>query len=1092
MSPEDRRYMKRLILWAAPLLTLACGGDGGTDVVLPSLRVTTASTGVEVDADGYAVSIDGSTAQPIGVNSTMTADGLADGQHTVELSGVAATCSVEGENPRAVSVAAGATATVAFVITCSAGAGSVQVVTATTGTATDPDGFSVLLDGSSVGAIGASSTSTLGGISAGSHVIELTGLAVNCGVLGENPRAVMVAAGSTAQVEFAVTCTLPGPNTGTIDVVVTTGGGGTDPDGFSIVLDGTDRGPIGLNATSRLVGIPSGAHAVGLTGVAANCEVSPGNPREITVQSGATARVEFTVTCAAPGPTTGTLEVVTTTSGGGTDPDGFSLLLDGIDRGPIAINTTSSLAALASGPHTIGLTGLAANCQVAGENPRPVSVPAAGTVRATFAVTCTVPGPTTGTLRIVTVTTGVTLDADGYLFSVDGGAGQPIGANATVTLANISQGQHTVELQGLAPNCSVTGNNPLGAAVGAGETERMAFAVTCTATSGGLRVTVSGLPSGVSAAVAVTGPNSFSQTVTATRTLDNLVPGTYAVAATQVVSGNTTYTASVGRPSVDVVAGATAAVTVSYSGASNVTLNLRIDGLYLTQSTQTYTSGVPLVSGRNGYLRVFVVGNESNTARPSVRVTLSSPGTAARTLTIAAPGPVPTRVDEGSLASSWNIPVPADVIRPGLTVAAEVDPANDIKETSESDNSFPASGSKSLPVQPVSPVRIRFVSVQQPSGAVGDVSNPQRLIDLARRMHPLNAFDIDVAPGVFPASAPLESGIPAPGGGWFQLLSDLDGKRLAEGSDRIYFGVVKLDYGRSAGVVGLTLDQGIPTAAGWDDAGDASRVVAHELGHVWGRLHSPCGNPPNVGFYPYAGGLIGVFGLDVAATDLKPRSSPDIMSYCFDNPWISDYTYTEIMKFRTSNAFVIAANQAPQPSVLVWGRVVNGQPVLEPAFQIVARPVLPRRPGPYSVTAKAQDGSQLFRLSFDVALAQDMPAGNGHFAFTVPLDQASAQRLQSLRLTGPGGGSATGLRPLAQVRVSPSEEIVARREGANVSLRWDAAVYPMIMVRDPDTGEVLSFGRGGSALIQTAKGQLDLDVSDGIRSHRLRLAINRS
>jgi hypothetical protein len=61
-----------------------------------------------------------------------------------------------------------------------------------------------------------------------------------------------------------------------------------------------------------------------------------------------------------------------------------------------------------------------------------------------------------------------------------------------------------------------------------------------------------------------------------------------------------------------------------------------------------------------------------------------------------------------------------------------------------------------------------------------------------------------------------------------------------------------------------------------------------------------------------------------------------------------------------------------------------------------------------------------------------------------------------------------------------------------VSLRWDAAVYPMIMVRDPDTGEVLSFGRGGSALIQTAKSQLDLDISDGIHSHRLRLAINRS
>jgi hypothetical protein len=884
-------------------------------------------------------------------------------------------------------------------------------------------------------------------------------------------------------VEFAVTCTLPGPNTGAIDLVVTTGGGGSDPDGFSIVLDGTDRGAIGLNATSRLDGIPAGVHAVGLTGVAANCGVSPGNPREITVQPGGTARVEFTVTCAAPGPTTGTLEVVTTTGGGGTDPDGFSLLLDGVDRGPIGINTTSRLAALASGPHTIGLTGLAANCQVAGENPRPVSVPAGGTVAATFAVTCTVPAPTTGTLRITTVTTGSTPDLDGYAFSVDNGSGRPIGANATVTLANISQGQHTVELQGLASNCSVTGTNPLGAAVGAGETARVTFTVTCTATSGGLRVTVSGLPSGVPAAVAVTGPNSFSQTLTATRTLDNLVPGTYAVSATQVVSGNTTYTPSVARPSVDVVAGATATVTVSYTGASNVTLNLRIDGLYITQSTQTYDPSVPLVSGRIGYLRVFVVANESNTARPAVRVRLSNPE---RTLMITAPGPVPTRVDEGSLASSWNIEIPGASIQPGLTITAELDPANEIKETNENDNRFPATGAKSLAVQSVPTARIRFISVQQGTAAPGDVSNVDRLTDLARRMHPLNSIDVDVDASVFP-TGPLSPN----GDGWAQLLSDLHGKREAEGSDRIYYGVVKLGYGRSSGYVGFTLGQGVPTAAGWDDPADASRVVAHELGHVWGRQHSPCGNPENVGQYPYAGGLIGVYGMDVGRAELKPRSSPDIMSYCFNNPWISDYTYTEIMKFRTSNTFVTAAHQAPQPSMLVWGRVVNGQPALEPAFQIVGRPSLPAQSGPYSITATAQDGSQLFRLSFDVAVAQDGPEGNGHFAFTVPFDQASAQRLQSLKLTGPGG-SATGLRPLAQARVSPSEEIFARREGANVSLRWDAAVYPMIMVRDPDTGEVLAFARGGSARIQTAKVQLDLDVSDGIRSHRLRLAINRS
>ena len=92
-----------------------------------------------------------------------------------------------------------------------------------------------------------------------------------------------------------------------------------------------------------------------------------------------------------------------------------------------------------------------------------------------FAVACAAPGPITGTLQIVTVTTGPSQDANGYLISIDGGPGQPIGTSATVTLSNVTAVLHTIELQGLAPNCGITGDNPLGAAVGAGETARVSF-----------------------------------------------------------------------------------------------------------------------------------------------------------------------------------------------------------------------------------------------------------------------------------------------------------------------------------------------------------------------------------------------------------------------------------------------------------------------------------------------------------------------------------------------------------------------------------------------------------------------------------------
>jgi predicted small lipoprotein YifL len=802
-----------------------------------------------------------------------------------------------------------------------------------------------------------------------------------------------------------------------------------------------------------------------------------------------------TAGCGGKGPTDlvlPSLTVRTSTTGVEIDPDGYRVSIDGQPPSPVGVQATLTINELTDGQHSVELSGLAPNCAVSGANPSSATVRAGETANVAFAVAC---GATTGTLEVVTSSSGQPGDADGFVIVLDGAASNPIGATATVTFPSIATGLHTVELSGVAPNCQVTGDHPLGVAVEPGETARVSFAINCSATAGELAVTVSGLPPGIAAAVTVTGPNSFSSAVTGTRSLTGLSPGTYTVAATNVVTGGATYAPSIGRPTVDVVAGGTAAVTVSYTAVvANLTLNLRVDGLYLTQSTQTYGSGVPLVVGRDGYLRVFVVANESNSAKPRVQVRLS---TSTQTFTIEAPGAsTPTTAQEGTWGSSWNLPVDAALIRPGLSIEATVDPGGLIAESNENDNR----STKAPTVGTVPTARVRFVSVQQGSSAAGNVSNPGRLMALARRMHPLSAVEVDVHPEVFTASQPLQ----ANGAGWDQVLGDLDAKRLVDpdGANRIYFGIAKLDYLRSQGLVGNAFT-GIPTATtalGWDDTGDASRVVAHELGHIWGRKHSPCNSPPDLdALYPsagpYAGGKIGVYGLDmtppVTAADLRARSNPDIMGYCFDSPWVSDYTYQGVMSYRQANPSAVLA-ALPQPSVLVWGRIVNGRPVLEPAFQIVSRPSLPRRPGPYSVTATAADGTQLFALSFEAALGADGPQGGGHFAFAVPLDPARTTRLANLRLAGPGGVVASS-RPTASLQPGASgSPVTGRREGQSVMLQWNASAHPTIMVRDPDTGSVLSFVRGGNARVWTSKGELDLELSDGVKSQRLRVAINRS
>lgn len=98
------------------------GGDivanGGPGPSVGSLSVATATTGSDLDPDGYTVTVDGGNAQSIPVNGSVTYVDLAAGSHSVVLSGIAANCAVSGGTTRIVTVPAGGTATASFDVTC--------------------------------------------------------------------------------------------------------------------------------------------------------------------------------------------------------------------------------------------------------------------------------------------------------------------------------------------------------------------------------------------------------------------------------------------------------------------------------------------------------------------------------------------------------------------------------------------------------------------------------------------------------------------------------------------------------------------------------------------------------------------------------------------------------------------------------------------------------------------------------------------------------------------------------------------------------------------------------------------------------------
>jgi hypothetical protein len=186
-----------------------------------------------------------------------------------------------------------------------------------------------------------------------------------------------------------------------------------------------------------------------------------------------------------------------------------------------------------------------------------------------------------------------------------------------------------------------------------------------------------------------------------------------------------------------------------------------------------------------------------------------------------------------------------------------------------------------------------------------------------------------------------------------------------------------------------------------------------------------------------------------------------------------------------------STSQAVQPCLVVWGHIRNGELVLEPAFQATTRPSLPRQPGPYTVSGTADDGSTMFALPFTPNEIADAGPSQQNFVFAIPLPSSRAARLSRIHVVG-GGRIATRYAAGAVIAGTPAAKSIAvQRTGAgSVALRWDNLAVPMLVVRDPDNGQILSLARGGEVQLSSTKGYVDLVISNGVRSRVQRMRVS--
>jgi hypothetical protein len=770
-----------------------------------------------------------------------------------------------------------------------------------------------------------------------------------------------------------------------------------------------------------------------------------------------------------------------------------SLTLTGNSQN-ISITNTTTIQNLVVGTYTL----TAATVNVSGTNygaaPTSQTVTITDGVQSSATVTYT-SVVSTGSLQVNV--TGLPVSGTASLTLT--GNSQTIPITGTTTLTNLAVGSYTLTAASVVVNSTTYNPAPTSqnVSIASGVPSTLNVAYTAAGSTGSLQVNVSGLPGGFNAAITLTG-NSQNISITGTTTLNGLPTGVYTLAAANVNVTGTNFAPAPASQNVTINNGAQSTASVVYSAAAS-TIDLVLDYAYLTQATQAPDGSVPLVAGRDALLRVFAHADQSNSNNVPVRARIYDGATLLQTLTLTGPSTVPLALTEGTLGSTWNVVITGANIRPATRILVDIDPLQTIAENDRTNNIWPRNSTpQSVTVNTVPTFNVRFVPVTV-KGLTGNVTsgNMDQYLVTARKIWPLNNVNADVRATPFSSSGDTLSLVSSDNNAkWLTVLSEMNTLRSTDGagSTTHYFGVVKVTY--TSGVAGYGYVPG-RAAIGWDYLPSGDGVAAHEWGHNFSRQHAPCGGPAGPDpSYPYANAAIGMYGWNSGNNTIVSNTTADVMSYC--NPtWVSDYNWKGVMTYRQSSGGV-GTTGASGDGLLVWGRVVNGSVILEPAFRVNAPATAAALRPTHHVEALDANGAVLLDLPISADVVDHVTDHEERqFAVVVPWTAALEEALSQVRVrdvrtpllaAARSSASAFSARLVRGVRPSqaltmpdPQAEVDAPAAG-RVRVRWNKAAYPMAMVRDASTGQVMGYLRNSGDAVVTKGRSVDVVYSDGVRS----------
>ncbi len=445
-----------------------------------------------------------------------------------------------------------------------------------------------------------------------------------------------------------------------------------------------------------------------------------------------------------------------------------------------------------------------------------------------------------------------------------------------------------------------------------------------------------------------------------------------------------------------------------------------------------------LVTERDGLIRLHVTAAQSPVLLPKFQLGLQLNGNN-QLLDTAAPKKLPVSKVHRSLTDAYQAVIPASWMKPGLQI--------NVLQDGQQVRSFTPQ------FAPARPLAIRIVPFQL-GNQVATLPDVELVKNAVRTYWPFSQIDVrSRAPYQLKAGGTKSSA--------YVMLPELADLRNIEGEGVYYYGYFKPEMGDNCcGGLGYI---GAPVAVGYDS--DDGEILAHELGHNFGRLHVGCGNPSGPDpAYPYPATTMGSVGLDLALNGwMSPEDHKDLMSYCGPKH-VSDYSVAAVQDFVQKNppaAFPVTQQAAVQAQTasgaLYLAGTLQGSTVQVRTLVPLSRAPRSEAPSGYSIRVLNEQGSW---FEFNLQLLQlDHPTNQAARHFSVELPQMNIQRFEIwqngvLVTTQDNSAALTSSAGQQQQQQQLSQSQFQLDESANqLCVSWPAAKDASLSVIYQQNGE---------------------------------------